>query len=529
MQALEQGWRTDMLGAAVAEIEAGRAAAAAAACAALLRADPADADASLLLGLALGLAGDVAGAARVLDRLYRSDGSESHPAHALAELLRGQGRAEAVRGQLAACLALAPDDTELRLALAEQLHAECDAQAVIDLLAPLLAALPAHVPAMLLNGIALADLGHVTAASDAFRRVLVVAPETAAAWANLGMLLKIESDFPAAIDACDRAVALAPDDAQIRLNRAVALLRAGRMAEAWNDYEARLQLPGRHLLPIQQELPVVSRLPEPGLAGRRVLLTHEEGFGDSMQFLRYAPLLTARGARVMVWAPTPLLRLLREVGCFDLVIGPGEPLPPFDFHCPVSSLLRVFETTLDDVPPPLPYRADPRRAARFLDRLPPGRRIGLVWAGQARPWLSGFAVLDARRKLPLSRLARLGEVPGLQWISLQMGPAAAEAADSPFPLHQPMAGVGDFADTAAIIAGLEIVVSVDTSVVHLAASMGKPVLLLDRYDSCWRWLAGRVDSPWYPSLRIIRQAEFGDWDGVIARVAETLRSGPGRL
>ena len=338
------------------------------------------------------------------------------------------------------------------------------------------------------------------------------------------MLLKVEGRFDEAIAAADRAVALAPDMPQIRLNRAVTLLRAGRLGEAWCDYEARLGLPGHENPSACPMLPALSSLPDEVPAGRTVLVAHEEGFGDSLQFLRYVPLLEARGFKVLVWAPAPLVRLLRDTLGRDVVIGPGEPVPRTDYQCPVFSLPRVFETTLATVPPPLRYAADPRLLRRWAAMLPAGRRIGLVWAGQARPWLPGFAVLDARRSLSLAAFAPLARVPDVQFVSLQMGEPAAQAAAPPpgLALHDPMPDVTDFADTAAIVAQLDAVVSVDTSVVHLAASLGKPVLLVDRYDSCWRWLAGRDDSPWYPSLRIFRQEAIGEWGAVIERVARAV-------
>ena len=153
-------------------------------------------------------------------------------------------------------------------------------------------------------------------------------------------------------------------------------------------------------------------------------------------------------------------------------------------------------------------------------------RVGLVWSGQARSHLTGFDVLDGRRSTTLATFAPLGAVAGARFISLQAGPAAEQARDPPsgLTLHDPMSEVTDFADTAAIIANLDVVVSVDTSVVHLAGAMGKPVLLLDRYDNCWRWLSGRTDSPWYPGLRIFRQKKLGDWAPVIAHVAAALRA-----
>jgi hypothetical protein len=173
----------------------------------------------------------------------------------------------------------------------------------------------------------------------------------------------------------------------------------------------------------------------------------------------------------------------------------------------------------------VPYlRADPVLASAWAARLPRdgGLRVGLCWAGQARPWLDGFLALDHRRSTDLATLAPLAAVPGVRLVSLQKGAAAEQVRAAGFDLLDPMAEVADFADTAALVANLDLVISVDTSVVHLAGAMGKPVFLLDRYDNCWRWLSGREDSPWYPTLRIFRQRRSGEWGPVIERVATAL-------
>ncbi len=177
------------------------------------------------------------------------------------------------------------------------------------------------------------------------------------------------------------------------------------------------------------------------------------------------------------------------------------------------SLPRAFGTTLDDDPvrDAVPLRRSGIGRGLGAPSSAGGRRVGLVWAGQARPWLPGFSTLDARRSAGLASFAPLASVPGVRFISLQKGPPAAEAGTPPpgLVLHDPMPEITDFADTAAIIANLDLVISVDTSVVHLAGALGKPVFLLDRYDNCWRWFSDRDDSPWYPRLRIFRQTGAG--------------------
>ena len=200
-------------------------------------------------------------------------------------------------------------------------------------------------------------------------------------------------------------------------------------------------------------------------------------------------------------------------------------LPPYDFHCPFVSLPRAFQVSLKTLPAAPYLAADPALAALWRKRLPEaGFRIGLVWAGQARPWLPDFSGVDRRRSAGLAAFAPLASVPGVQFVSLQLGPAREQGRLAPegMALNDPMGIAEDFADTAGIIANLDLVVSVDTAVVHLAGAIGKPVFLLDRYDNCWRWLSGRSDSPWYPGLTIFRQETPGDWASPMLRAAAAL-------
>jgi len=330
----------------------------------------------------------------------------------------------------------------------------------------------------------------------------------------------VEGKFDAALDAYGQALARAPNDQRIRGNRAVALLQAGRLAEAWQDEDWQ---PDHTMLPPETLLPPISRLTD--LSGRTVLVVHEEGFGDTLQFLRYLPLLAKRGARVAVAVPQPLTRLLRSVpGVADVPDG-DAPVPVHDFHCSFNGLPRAFETTLETIPCDMPYlTADGALVRQWAERLPDNGalRVGLCWAGQARPWLPGFSGLDQRRSTQLATLAPLAVVPGVQFVSLQKGPASEEACAAGFTLLDVMDDVHDFADTAGLVANLDLVISVDTSVVHLAGALGKPVFLLDRYDNCWRWLSGRENSPWYPTLRIFRQLRSGEWGPVIEAVATAL-------
>jgi hypothetical protein len=373
-------------------------------------------------------------------------------------------------------------------------------------------------------GLALAETGAFEDAVAHFRKAVDLDATSVVGWANLGLVLKVEGRFPEAIDAYDRAVRLNPTNARIRVNRAVALLRAGRWTDAWTDYEWRLKMPGTLPLPASALLPALDTIGD--LRGVTILVTHEDGFGDTLQFMRYMPLLAERGARVLALVPAPLVRVVSSLSGVT-VVQPGSTLPDYDFHCPVFSLPRAFGTTVTTVPGTPYLDVDPSEAARWKAKLPDqGVRVGLVWAGQARPWVSGFSTLDRRRSARLAAFAPIATVPGVSLVSLQMGPAARHADAPPLDMVvcNPMDDVTDFADTAAIVANLDVVVSVDTSIVHLAGAMGKPVFLLDRYDNCWRWLAGRGDSPWYPNLTIFRQERIHDWSAPMRRAAAALEA-----
>jgi hypothetical protein len=222
------------------------------------------------------------------------------------------------------------------------------------------------------------------------------------------------------------------------------------------------------------------------------------------------------------------VRLLAQLPGVATIIARGNPLPRFDLQCPLMSLPRALGTTLETIPAAIPYLdPEPLLAARWRERIAalPGLRVGLVWAGSPRTRHPRLALVDRRRSLRLAAMAPFAAVPGVSFVSLQKGPPAAQAGDPPpgLTLQDFTRELEDFADTAALIDCLDLVISVDTSVAHLAGAMGKPVWLLNRFDSCWRWLADRDDSPWYPQLRQFRQPTAGDWESAIGRAAEALR------
>jgi tetratricopeptide (TPR) repeat protein len=357
----------------------------------------------------------------------------------------------------------------------------------------------------------------------AYRAAIARNPHRAMSHQNLGATL-MRLGRPAEAAACYRtAIRLQPDFPEPHDNLGMALLMLGELPEGWREREWRWRI--EPAASVRRDFPQPQWRGEPA-AGQTLLVHAEQGFGDTLQFCRLVPLAREQGLRVVLEVPAALVRLMHGLAGIDAVVAAGDALPPFDWHCPMQSLPLALGTTLDSIPGATPYLfADSAVAAAWHERLAPlaaaGPRIGLVWAGNPRSHWPEAAKVDRRRSVPLARLAPWFDIPGLQFFSLQPGGAAAAAG---LKLIDYMDSMHDFADTAALVANLDLVISADTAVAHLAGALGRPVMLLDRFDHCWRWLAGRLDSPWYPAMRIYRQPAPGDWDAVVAEAAVDLRA-----
>ena len=452
-----------------------------------------------------------------------TDLAASHPEDSRVLILKArallaEGHTAAAIGTLTLVLAIEPANAAAHAGLANALAAQGDVDRAIQhsMMAFRLLPDPGHASnfsSTLIMG------GHYTEARVLAEYALARQPGHFGALVNRATALDVLGDMPEALRTAQRAVAAAPDNVTGRLMLAGLYLRLGHMtAEAWSLYESRHHLGNGP--PFWMQGPVWHGEP---IAGRTLLLQAEQGYGDTLQFVRYAPLAAERAGRVILAVQPALLRLLRSIPGVDQVIARDAPLPPFDLVCPLLSLPGIFGTTPNTIPPPVPY-ADAAAPPAESDRL----RVGLVWAGNP-----GFA-LDAQRSLPPTALSALAGIQGVQFYSLQLQPAALPPGLNLPGLDMPgldmpgldlidlMDGVRDFADTAARIAGLDLVIAVDTAVAHLAATMGKPVWLLSRHRGCWRWLHDRRDSPWYPSLRIYRQSQPRHWDDVLAAVRHDL-------
>jgi hypothetical protein len=368
-----------------------------------------------------------------------------------------------------------------------------------------------------------ATAGDNAAAVVSFRAALERNPNLVEAYNNLGSALTQAVRPTEAFAAFRNAIALRADYPDPHFNLGVALLLSGQLAEGWREYEWRWRVPAFER--------AVRRFPQrqwsgEALSGARLLLHAEQGLGDTLQFCRYVPLIAADTA-IILEVQKPLTRLMASLPGGARIVVAGETLPEFDVHCPLMSLPMAFGTDLATIPRGVPYlAAAPEAAAIWRRRVEAlrGLRVGLAWAGDPRPDRPAAHAVDRRRSLALAALAPLATVSGVSWISLQKGAAAAQAAVPPtgMMLHDWTGELRDFADTAALIEALDLVVTVDTAVVHLAGALGKPVWLLNRFDTCWRWLTSREDSPWYPTLRLYRQEAPGEWAQVIERVARDL-------
>jgi tetratricopeptide (TPR) repeat protein len=434
-----------------------------------------------------------------------------HPGDARLLTLNGQallalGRTKEAIGALMVALDLQPGQAAAHARLVAALNQAGDIQQALHHSMEAFRLDPSAVHASMLSGV-LCNLCHYDEALVFASHALLVQPDHVEALVNRALALDGLGQAEAALAAGWLALAVAPDNDQVRYHQAERLLSQGQLtAEAWALYEARLALKGN-------PAPATLAVWDGGdITGRTILLHAEQGLGDTLHFVRYAPLVAARAGRVILAVQPPLLRLLHGVPGVDQVVAAGGALPAFDVVCPLLSLPRIFATGLLDIPPSLPYAGTPQP----WDDDTTGLRVGLVWAGNA-----GF-VHDRHRSVPPAELAALAGLPGVQFYSLQRHEGLPVPLPPELGAIDLMLGVTDFADTAALIAGLDLVISVDTAVAHLAASMGKPVWMLSRFRGCWRWMQDRGDSPWYPSLRIIRQAQPHDWSAPLAHIRDDL-------
>lgn len=369
------------------------------------------------------------------------------------------------------------------------------------------------------RGNALQDLNRLDEALASYDAALRLKPDLAEALSSRGSVLQDQGRLDEALAAYALSLRFKPDDAKARFNNAIALLLTGHFRDGWQDHEWRWRGGSSNTdSPRHQSVPQWRGDPA---NGRTILLWHEQGLGDTLQFVRYAPLLARMGWNVVVEVQPSLAPLLRPMAGVQVVVD-GAPLPPFQVQSPLLSLPLAFATTLDTIPAEIPYLAvGSDFLMKWRNRLPQdGLRVGIAWQGNPNHRN------DKNRSIPLSHFIALANVPGVRLISLQKKYGLEQLTELPpgctIETLGPAYDTGDFRDTAAIISRLDLVICADTSVAHLAGALGRPAWVALPFAPDWRWMTNREDSPWYPTMRLFRQSTPGDWLGVFQKIGREL-------
>lgn len=385
-----------------------------------------------------------------------------------------------------------------------------------------LALAPDSALALAGRAVALADLGDPRAAMVSVDRCLRLRPHHADGHFIRGYALRKLDRIEEAAASYERAIRDKPDHADAHSNRALCQLLFGQLEEGFRSYEWRKKRKN----PVGNgTFPGTSWLGEADIAGKTVLLFSEQGLGDTLQFCRYAPLVERRGAKVVLSAPRRLLRLLRSLSPTIRLIAEDEEPGPVDFHCSLLSLPLAFGTSLETIPADVPYlAADAARVATWAGKLgKDGFKIGICWQGQQGP-------VDSGRSFPVRKLEALSRIPGVRLVSVQKGHGVEQLRHLPDGMivesndAEMDTGSDAFRDTAAILETLDLVITSDTSIAHLAGALGRPTWIVLQRTPDWRWLLHRNDSPWYPSARLFRQSESGDWGPVFDEIEAALKT-----
>ena len=434
--------------------------------------------------------------------------------HLIGVVRQQQGRDAEAIAFIDRALALRPDNAAALSNRALSLRALGRAHEALACCDRALAVKPDFADAHNNRGLALAALKRPAEALKSYEAALSHAPAHIDALNNCGIALFEVNRLDEALVCFDRVLALRPGHVHGSWNRAQVLLLMGDFARGWPEHEGRLASnPG-----LNRGFTQPLWLGDAPLAGRTILLRAEQGLGDTIQFCRYAPMVAARGARVVLEVQRPLVDLMRTLDGAIEVVARGDALPEFDLHCPLLSLPLAFKTELTTIPARTPYLRAPAGAIDWKSRLGTKRpRIGLVWSGNP-----GHK-RDATRSIPFYALMPLLDIDA-SFVSLQKDVRASDAAllKQTGQVVDVADSLTSFAETASLIATLDLVISVDTSAAHLTGALGKPLWLLLPQVPDWRWLMGRDDSPWYPTARLFRQDTTRAWGGVVARIRAAL-------
>ena len=361
-------------------------------------------------------------------------------------------------------------------------------------------------------------------AMAALQRALALDPNRHETYHNLGLLQFSLGNYQAAVDCYDRALAIKVDARVVRWDRALALLAGGDLIRGFAAYEERFDV-GTAISGFDRKLQAVRTLKLPlwngqDLTGKTLFVYAEQGFGDTLQFCRFVPHVARRGARVVFDCQPELLRLFKELPGVAVLRAEGGKLPAADFHTPLLSLPHRLGVALGTIPAQVPYLPLPAPTQETQLQRPPGTRlaVGICWAGRAEH------TNDHNRSLALEHFLAFCDLPGIALYSLQKGPRAEDiAALNATALVRDLAPqIADFADTARYILQLDLVITADTAIAHLAGALGRPAMVLLPYTPDWRWLGQREDTPWYPTLRLVRQPAPRDWKSVVRRAHDML-------
>jgi tetratricopeptide (TPR) repeat protein len=429
----------------------------------------------------------------------------------LVRALVAGGRFVDVLAETSRALAMAPDDAELYYALGTALNGVGQPARACAAFGRAIEIKSDHAPSWLNFANAATDMDDLESAEALYRTAIRIDPALPEAHASLGYLLTRLGRLDDAIRSCETAIRLRPDFARAHMNLATAALLSGDLKRGFTEYEWRKR-DDRY----RQDFAPIDAPAWDGSEprGRTILVRAEQGLGDAIQCARYLLLIRDAGGVPVLVCPPSLVPLIASMDGVR-AIAAGGPLPPCDAWIDLMSLPAAFGTTLDSIPLAGGYlAADPARVRVWHARLPPGRKAGLVFAGNsAHPD-------DRRRSIPPELVGSLPDIPGLSFVNLQHGPAAGRLG-----LPDLTASMTDYAETAALVSNLDVVVTVDTSIAHLAGALGTPALVLLPFAPDWRWMLGRCDSPWYGSLRLFRPPEQGDWKSVLREVTAVLSSG----
>jgi tetratricopeptide (TPR) repeat protein len=381
---------------------------------------------------------------------------------------------------------------------------------------------PDYVEASINLATSLRDLNRSEEGLESCIQALRLRPDSANARINMGVMLQDLMRHQEAVDVFTEALKYKPSSLDAKWDKSLSLLALGQYEEGWKLHETGLgvaHMRGEYFSPDR-------RWNGEDIKGKRLLIWSEQGFGDSLQFIRYAELCKARGARIFVLCPRPLKKLFSNIPSVDEVPDKIEN-DDVDCHVPMMSLPHIFGTTLETIPTKIPYlQISEQKRVEWADKFgaKKGLNVGLVWAGNPREHQINAHMADRRRSMSLDMLRPLFDIEGITFYNLQMGAKAAQIDECGLRERfvDLMGSVKDFEDTAAIVEHLDLVISVDTSVVHLVGGMGKPVWIMSRFDACWRWLLNQEISPWYPTARVFGQVVTGDWTGVIEGVRQAL-------